>query len=135
MTQETQNQLLEKRYVIFQGKKVLRKSLIQMESFSFLTNENLEKFIKDESDLEISRKVESNFDELSEYYMPRQFKRYIQIDRQLLENDKEKKFKIVFTKEEFEKECHEQPQRSIHFLKDDINLVWQKSRGPISDLS
>jgi hypothetical protein len=107
LTEETQNQLSETRNVIFQGKQVLLKSLIQKESFSFLNSEHLEKLIRNESVLEISKKDETNFEELSKYYIPRQLKRFIQFERKILESDTEKQFKITESLEDFIKLCKE----------------------------
>ena len=104
----------------------------------------LEKLIKNETRLEISSKEKSIFEEFQDYYIERQFKRFIQIDRKILnkneENDQKKNFVIVHTEKDFEEKCLEWPktQKSIHYLKrenDNQNLVWQKSKGSISDLN
>jgi hypothetical protein len=65
--------------------------------------------------------------------MQRQFKRFIQIDRKILEENN--KYKIVDTEESFRE--HANHHESLHYLKIDPetqNLIWQKSKGPISDL-
>ena len=59
------------------------------------------------------------------------FMRFAQIDSLRTENN----FIIVHTEEEFNEKCHW--NECIHFLivaKDNQNLVWQKSSGPISTL-
>ena len=71
-------------------------------------------------------------------------RRFIQIDKKKLdkENRNEEKKKtnyIIVHSEEDYKDAKENNQNdSIHFLKlssDNKNLIWQKSRGPISDLN
>jgi ankyrin repeat protein len=88
-----------------------------------------------------------NCDQIKNYYMPRKLRRFIQIDRKLLEtkkgdNEKGKKeddFTIVYTEEEFNEKCSQKPQlKNVHYLIQDENnqsqLKWQKSKGPISNL-
>lgn len=74
--------------------------------------------------------------------MPRRLKRFIQIDRKILDTDKDgktkKKFLIVHSKDDFIQKCQLPKEESIHFLKlenENANLLWQKSKGPISDLN
>ena len=138
LTEETQNQLLDKRTVLFQGKKVLLKTLLQKESYSHLKSESLEILIKNENNLEISPRDESNLEKFQEYYIQRQFKRFIQIDKKKLENDKFKAFLIVNSDENFIELSRGNLEKNIHYLKNDNpneNLVWQKSKGQISDLN
>ena len=60
-----------------------------------------------------------NFDQIENYYMPRKLRRYIHIDRKLLEtkkddNEKDKKpddFTIVLTEEEFNEKCGQSNQQ------------------------
>jgi ankyrin repeat protein len=86
-----------------------------------------------------------NFDQIINYYMSRKLRRFIQIDRKLLEtkkdsNEKDKKtddFVIVHTEEEFNEKCSQSHSqiRNVHYLiKDQDQLKWQKSNGPISTL-
>jgi len=70
--------------------------------------------------------------------MSRKLRRFIQIDRKLLETKKEDQFIIVHTKEEFNEKCRLK-QKNVHYsIKDQINpnhhLLWQNSNGPISTL-
>ena len=86
----------------------------------------------------MKRQNESNYEEFKNYYIPRQLKRCTKIDSRIFA---EKQLTIVQTEEEFNKKCSQtNPQiKNLHFLlqdKDNKNLfVWQKSNGPISDLS
>ena len=84
------------------------------------------------------------FDELHNYwklprvYIQRKFKRFIQIDKNKLENDKFKTFLIANSDENFIELSRENHEKNIHYLKNDNlneNLVWQKSKGQISDLN
>jgi ankyrin repeat protein len=76
-----------------------------------------------------------NCDQIKHYYMPRKLRRFIQIDRKLLET-KKYDFKIVHTEEEFNEKCNQNPQiKNVHYLiQDQEQLKWQKSNGPISTL-
>jgi hypothetical protein len=74
------------------------------------------------------------------YYMSRKLRRFIQIDRKLLETKKEDdQFIIVHTKEEFNEKCS-QKLKNVHYLIQDQasnpnhHLLWQNSNGPISTL-
>jgi hypothetical protein len=85
----------------------------------------------------LKRENKSNFEESKNYYIQRKLRRFIQIDRKILEK---KNLIIVHSEDEFNLKCqgNNQEDRSIHFLKLDNqnqNLIWQKSRGPISDLN
>ena len=144
LIQETRNYLLENRMVIFQGKKVsLKKLMTKSELFGSLRFEVLEKLIRNETDIEFQSEIKSNVAEsFIDYYIPRQFKRFIQIDRKSL-NLGVKDFLIVDTEHDFEEKCQQrsrkkiQKRKKIHYLKheeDNQNLIWQKSSGPISDL-
>jgi ankyrin repeat protein len=96
-----------------------------------------------------------NFYQIKNYYIQRKLKRFIQIDKKLLEN-KADDFLIVKTEKEFNEKCS-QNQKNLHYLiQDEINqnifynlsfrnknklklnyinqLKWQKSNGPISTL-
>jgi hypothetical protein len=77
-----------------------------------------------------------NVEQIKSFYIPRQLRRLIQIDRQILEQ-KADDFTIVQTEEEYKKECSQtHPQvKNVHFLIQDQNqFKWQKSQGPISSL-
>ena len=66
-------------------------------------------------------------------------RRFIQIDKKILDKEKKTNFVIVHSEEDFNLKCKDNTQKeSIHFLKlssDNQNLIWQKSRGPVSDLN
>ena len=68
--------------------------------------------------------------------MSRKLRRFIRIDRKLLETN-EDQFIIVNTKEEFNEKCRLK-QKNVHYsIKDQSNpnhLLWQNSNGPISAL-
>ena len=86
--------------------------------------------------LKRENETSSNF---KNYYMSRKLRRFIKIDRKLLETKKEDQFIIVHTKEEFNEKCRQNPdEKNIHFLIQDQsnpnNLLWQNSNGPISTL-
>ena len=91
----------------------------------------------------LKRENKSNFDESKNYYIQRKLRRFIQIDKKILDKDKknEKKetFTIVHTEENFNLKCKENNQKeSIHFLlldNENKNLIWQKSSDRISDLN
>jgi ankyrin repeat protein len=86
----------------------------------------------------LKRQNESSYEEFNHYYISRQLKRCTKIDSRIFDD---KKLTIVQTEEEFNKKCSQKnPQiKNVHFLlqdKENKNLfVWQKSNGPISDLS
>ena len=66
-------------------------------------------------------------------------RRFIQIDKKILDKEKKKtNFIIVHSEEDFNLKCKDKNQKeSIHLLElsgDNQNLIWHKSRGPISDL-
>ncbi len=50
--------------------------------------------------------------EFLDYYIPRQFIRFIEIDRKILEN---KKLVIVHTEDELKKKCQELVNKSVHY--------------------
>jgi ankyrin repeat protein len=92
----------------------------------------------------LKRENESNFEESKNYYIKRKLKRFIEIDKKILDSEKrnevKNKFIIALSKEDFNLKCQENNDKesSIHFLKlssDNQSLFWQKSRGPISDLN
>ena len=135
LTEETQNHLLEERIVLFQGKCVPLKNLINRECLKHLKAYQLKKLIKNKTDLEISPKEESSLEDFTNYYIQRQLKRYIQIDRKILENNNNNDFVIVLSEEEFQEKCQQKLEKSIHYLKNENetgNLFWQKSKGSIS---
>ena len=84
-----------------------------------------------------------NFEQIKNFYMKRNLKRCIQIDRKILEQkenatDKESKeedFTIVHTEEEFNEKCRQNPEKkNIHYLTQiemNKNFLWQKSSGKI----
>ena len=56
----------------------------------------------------LKRQNKSNYEDFKNYYIPRKLKRFILIDRKILENTNEsnqKKLIIVHSKEEFEEKC------------------------------
>ena len=86
----------------------------------------------------LKRENKSNFLESKDYYIQRKLTRFIQINKTVLDKEKNNLI-IVHSEEEFNLKCREiNLKQSIHFLKlsdDNQNLIWQKSRGPISDLN
>jgi hypothetical protein len=85
----------------------------------------------------LKRKNETS-NNFKNYYMSRKLRRFIQIDRKLLETKKEDQFIIVHTKEEFNEKCS-QKLKNVHYLIQDQSnpnhhFVWQNSNGPISTL-
>jgi hypothetical protein len=76
-----------------------------------------------------------NFDQIKNYYMRRNLRRFIQIDRNILEQ-KQSEFQIVHSDEEFNEKCRQNPQnKTLHYFKSEgKNLLWQKSNGPTSSL-
>jgi hypothetical protein len=79
-----------------------------------------------------------DFDQIKNYYIKRKLRRFIQIDRKILEDKKE--FIIVHSEEEFNEKCRRNPEmKNIHLLiENKLNqnhLLWQKSSGPISKLN
>ena len=93
----------------------------------------------------LKRETKSNFEESKNYYIKRKLKRFIQIDKKIFdyvkidEEKKKKNFIIVHSEDDFNLKCQENnDKKGIHLLKlvnDNQNLIWQKSRGPISDLN
>jgi ankyrin repeat protein len=86
----------------------------------------------------LKRKNETS-NNFKNYYMSRKLRRFIQIDRKLLETKKEDQFIIVHTKKEFNEKCS-QKLKNVHYLIQDQasnpnhHFVWQNSNGPISTL-
>jgi hypothetical protein len=90
----------------------------------------------------------NNFDKIKNYYMPRQLRRFIKVDRKLVETKKGDKetdkkaddFIIVHTEKEFNEKCSQSNPRirNVHYLiQEKLNqnhFIWQKSNGPISTL-
>jgi ankyrin repeat protein len=85
----------------------------------------------------LKRENKSNFDQFKNYYIPRNLKRFIQIDRNILHTAENKdELIIVHTEEEFNAKCHQNPEKNIHYLqKEGHRLLWQKSSGSISSLN
>jgi ankyrin repeat protein len=84
----------------------------------------------------LKRENKSNFDLIKNYYMPRKLRRFIQIDRRILEQNKDDDFIIVHSEEEFNEKCRQKHRmKNIHYLIDSQCLLWQKSSGPISKLN
>ena len=95
--------------------------------------------------IEYLKRVNETSNNFKNYYMSRKLRRFIKIDRKLLETKKDDKEKeketdpliIVHTKEEFNEKCS-QKLKNVHFLIQDqnnpIHLLWQNSNGPISTL-
>jgi ankyrin repeat protein len=78
-----------------------------------------------------------NFDQIKNYYMPRKLRRFIRIDRKILEK-KHDDFIIVHTDADFNEKCRQNHdhKKSIHYLILNQNyLLWQKSNGPTSTLN
>jgi ankyrin repeat protein len=79
-----------------------------------------------------------NFEQIKNYYMPRKLRRFIQIDRKILEQ-KNNNLIIVHTDEDFNEECRQNPkEKNIHYLiesKINRNLLWRNSSGSISSLN
>jgi ankyrin repeat protein len=88
----------------------------------------------------LKRKNKSgNFRQIENSYIPRKLKRFIQIDRKLLETKKDDLI-IVHTEEEFNEKCRQNPLlKNIHYLIQDRNnqnqFKWQMSTGPVSALN
>jgi ankyrin repeat protein len=87
----------------------------------------------------LKRKNETS-NNFKNYCMSRKLRRFIQIDRKLLETNKEDdQFIIVHTKEEFTEKCS-QKLKNVHYLIQDQasnpnhHFLWQNSNGPISTL-
>ena len=78
--------------------------------------------------------------------MPRKLRRFIKIDRKLLETIKDDKeqdkktedFTVVHTEKEFNEKCSQNARmKNVHYLIQDQcqnHFKWQKSNGPISSL-
>jgi ankyrin repeat protein len=79
-----------------------------------------------------------NLDQIKSYYMLRNLRRFIQIDKKLL-NNKADDFIIVQSEKEFNDKCSQNAQmKTVHYLIQDVSnqnqLKWQKSNGQISTL-
>jgi hypothetical protein len=96
---------------------------------------NLFKLLHDEWLEYLKRENKSNFEQVKNYYMPRKLKRFIKIDKKIL--DVKNEFILVYTEENFNETVRQNPEKkNIHyFLKENQNLLWQKSCGPISGLN
>ena len=83
----------------------------------------------------LKRENKSKYEEYKNYYIKRNLKRFIQIDRKIID-DKVNEFLIVHSEKEFKEKCSK--KKSVHFLEpksDSSNFEWKKSKGPISDLN
>jgi ankyrin repeat protein len=78
-----------------------------------------------------------NFEQIKNYYMPRKLRRFIQIDRKILEQ-KNNNLIIVHTDEDFNEKCRQNSREKIvHYLiesKINRNLLWRNSSGSIASL-
>ena len=87
--------------------------------------------------IEYLKRVNETSNNFKNYYMSRKLRRFIQIDRKLLETKKDDQFIIVHTKEEFNEKCR-QKLKNVHYLIQDQSnpnhLLWKNSSGPISAL-
>jgi hypothetical protein len=88
--------------------------------------------------IEYLKRVNNTSNNFKNYYMSRKLRRFIQIDKKLLETNKDDQFIIVHTKEEFNEKCS-QKLKNVHYLIQDQSnpnhhFVWQNSNGPISTL-
>jgi ankyrin repeat protein len=88
--------------------------------------------------IEYLKQANNTSNNFKNYYMSRKLRRFIKIDRKLLETNKEDQFIIVHTKEEFNEKCS-QKLKNVHYLIQDQSnpnhhFVWQNSNGPISTL-
>jgi replicative DNA helicase len=89
----------------------------------------------------LKRKNQSkNFDQIKNYYLKRQLRRCIKIDRKKIAEKKSDEFIIVQTEQDFNEKCRQNPDKKIiHFLiESKLNpnlLLWQKSSGPVSKLN
>jgi ankyrin repeat protein len=84
----------------------------------------------------LKRENQSKYEEYKNYYIKRKLKRFIQIDRKIMD-DKEETFLIVNSEDEFKEKCSTE-KKSIHYLlpiSDSSNFEWKKSKGLISDLN
>ena len=80
-----------------------------------------------------------NLDQIKNYYIQRKLRRFIQINRKILEQKKSELI-IVRTEEEFTEKCRLMPdEKNIHYLIESGNnqnlLLWQKSSGLVSSLN
>jgi ankyrin repeat protein len=89
----------------------------------------------------LKRKNQSkNFDQIKNYYLKRQLRRCIKIDRKKIAEKKSDEFIIVQTEQDFNEKCRQNlDKKNIHFLiESKLNpnfFLWQKSSGPVSKLN
>ena len=89
--------------------------------------------------IEYLKRANETSNNFKNYYMSRKLRRFIQIDKKLLETKKEDQFIIVHTKKEFNEKCS-QKLKNVHYLIQDQasnpnhHFLWQNSNGPISTL-
>jgi transcriptional regulator of acetoin/glycerol metabolism len=82
--------------------------------------------------------MSKNFDQIKQYYMQRKLRRFIKIDKRILDHRDD--FIIVYTNEVFKKICLAYPEmENVHYLiecgSNKNHLIWKKSSGPISKLN
>ena len=76
----------------------------------------LKKLFHDEYIEYLKRENKSNFEQSKNYYIQRELKRFIQIDRKVMD-EKENNFLIVHSEEEFKEKCSKYPEeKSVHYL-------------------
>jgi ankyrin repeat protein len=89
----------------------------------------------------LKRKNQSkNFEQIKNYYLKRQLRRCIKIDRKKIAEKKSDEFIIVQTEQDFNEKCRQNlDKKNIHFLiESKLNpnfFLWQKSSGPVSKLN
>ena len=93
--------------------------------------------------IEYLKRVNETSNNFTNFYMSRKLRRFIIIDRKLLETKKDFTEKqtdpliIVHTKEEFNEKCSQKLENVHYLIQDQSNpnhFLWQNSNGPISAL-
>ncbi|WP_438456617.1 ankyrin repeat domain-containing protein [Wolbachia endosymbiont of Kerria lacca] len=152
LTDDSQQKLLEGGKVIFQGKEVSLGTLVDDVSKHLIDGEVLSKLINKEK-IEIGKAlIDSNYEDIKDYYIPRTFNRQVKIRQDFAkrseflvidssqvndQNLKEGKDIVLISDavEGFKNLCENHKERNIHWLKQEgDDLIWKQSYGALSKL-
>ncbi|XP_044747420.1 uncharacterized protein LOC123308712 [Coccinella septempunctata] len=149
LTDDSQQKLLKKRKVIFQGEEVSLGTLVDDRSKHLIDGEVLSKLINHEK-IKIGKAlIDSKYEDVKDYYIPRTFNRQVKIkevkseffvtysekfDKSELQEDQDIVL-ISDTGKGFKDLCKNNEKHNIHWLKlNRGDLIWQKSYGALSKL-
>ncbi|WP_341816186.1 ankyrin repeat domain-containing protein [Wolbachia endosymbiont (group B) of Elophila nymphaeata] len=153
LTPESQVKLLKRGKVTFQGEEVSLGRLVDNGSKHLLDGEVLSKLINHEKIKVGKALIDSKYEDIKDYYIPRTFNHQVKIkeglkekyseflvtyNSQIDEQSLKKNQDIVLisaTDNGFKELCNKYKERNIHWLKQEgDDLIWQQSYGALSKL-